>query len=117
MGNVVKLPKLGARFYELETVRQMLRGGLPLPLVVKVYGTANQRAEEEEQRGPLAKGRAAAILLQALAETLAGFTDEQSAMLKQRAALFADIDTSKLTDKDWRRLATLGLPRNIARHC
>jgi len=117
MGDVVKLPKLEARFYNLESVRRMLRGGLPPPLVVMLHSIANQRIKEEQKKGPLANGRGAAILLEALAEMLAGFTAEQSVVLEERRKLFAGIDTTKLSDKDWRRLAALGLPRTISRHC
>jgi hypothetical protein len=75
------------------------------------YGIAYQRATEEMKQGPLAKGRGAAILQEELAEI---FTDGQSAMLAQRRALFSDIAIAKLCDADWRKLATLRLPRDIS---
>jgi hypothetical protein len=53
-----------------------------------------------------------------LAELLENFTDDESAMLRIRRNLISQhVNTTKLSDAGWRKLATTGLPRSIAKHC
>ena len=64
--------------------------------------------ELKDGGGHIEKGRSGEIFMSTYREKLESLTAEELAELEKRAELFKDISLEKLSDVDWRRLATMG---------
>lgn len=110
MTNVAPFPKPPRAFYSIPTVREMLIKGFQLPAILEVEGKARLRLGKElkDGGGHIEKGRSGEIFMSTYREKLESLTAEELAELEKRAELFKDISLEKLSDVDWRRLATMG---------